>query len=228
MRLLISSLAAVVLLGSPSLLAQSPKAETDRLIGKWVLDPSKSTFKPGPGPVGDIRTYVRGPNGLVATIQRRFRDGRSQQIEYIAEYDREYPVTGTDEYDHLLLKRVDEYTAEAVLSHGDKVYGSARRRISPDGKTMTITFTRNLGGAGVPITNVSVYEKSEELSAATTKGLTARAPGPFHVRRVAPAACRGAQRAGVADAVLFSKIGRSVFDGVYWRCLILQPAGVFT
>ena len=159
----ILSLVAVVLAGNPSLLAQSaPKAETDRLIGKWVLDPSKSTFKPGPGPIRDIRTYARGPNGLIATIQRTFRDGRSQQIEYIAEYDREYPVTGTDEYDHLLLKRVDEFTAEAVLSHGDKVYGSARRRISPDGKTMTITFTRNLGGSGVPVTNVSVYEKEEE------------------------------------------------------------------
>jgi hypothetical protein len=157
------SLVAVVLLGNPSLLAQSaPKAETDRLVGKWVLDPSKSTYKPGPGPVRDVRTYARGPNGLVGTIQRTFRDGRSQQIEYIAEYDREYPVTGTDEYDHLLLKRVDEFTAEAVLTHADKVYGNARRRISPDGKTMTITFTRNLGGVGVPITNVSVYQKEEE------------------------------------------------------------------
>jgi hypothetical protein len=93
---------------------------------------------------------------------RRFADGRSQQIEYIAEYDREYPVTGTDEYDHLLLKRIDEYTAEAVLTHANKVYGTARRRISPDGKTMTITFRRDLGGSGVPVTNVSVYDKETE------------------------------------------------------------------
>ena len=164
MRPLIRSLfAVVVLLGTPSLLAQSaPKAETDRIIGKWVLDPSKSTYKPGPGPIADIRTYARGPNGLVGTIQRRFADGRSQQIEYIAEYDREYPVTGTDEYDHLLLKRIDEYTAEAVLSHANKVYGTARRRIAQDGKTMTITFNRNLGGAGVPVANVSVYDKEVE------------------------------------------------------------------
>ena len=164
MRPLIRSLfAVVVLLGTPSLLAQSaPKAETDRLIGKWVLDPSKSTYKPGPGPIADIRTYMRGPNGLVGTIQRRFADGRSQQIEYVAEYDREYPVTGTDEYDHLLLKRIDEYTAEAVLSHANKVYGTARRRIAQDGKTMTITFNRNLGGAGVPVANVSVYDKEVE------------------------------------------------------------------
>jgi hypothetical protein len=144
-------------------LAQSgTSTETDRLVGKWVLDPSKSTFKPGPGPIRDIRTYARGPKGLVGTIQRTFRDGRKQQIEYIAEFDREYPVTGTDEYDHLLMKRLDEYTAEAVLSHGDKVYGSARRRISQDGKTMTITFSRNLGGVGVPVTNVSVYDKEDE------------------------------------------------------------------
>jgi len=160
MRLLVPLLFAVVL-GNPSLLAQSgTNTETDRLIGKWVLDLSKSTYSPGPGPTSDIRTYAYGPNGLVATIQRRFTNGRSQQIEYIAEYDREYPVTGTEEYDHLLLKRVDAYTAETVLSHAGKVYGTARRHVTADGKTMTITFNRNLGGSLV--NNVSVYQKEEE------------------------------------------------------------------
>jgi hypothetical protein len=153
-----------LVLGAPlSLAAQSaPGSEQDRLVGRWVLDPSKSTYRPGPGPTGDIRTYTRGPNGLVGTIRRTFADGRSQQIEYIAEYDREYPVTGTEEYDHVLLKRIDDYTAEAVLTHANKVYGTARRRISPDGKTMTITFSRDMGGVGVPVTNVSVYEKEQE------------------------------------------------------------------
>jgi len=160
MRLLVPLLLAVVL-GNPLLLAQSGTSrETDRLIGKWVLDPLKSTYTPGPGPTSDIRTYARGPNGLVATIQRRFANGRSQEIEFIAEYDREYPVTGTEEYDHLLLKRVDAYTAEAVLSHAGKVYGTARRSVTADGKTMTITFNRNLGGSLV--NNVSVYQKGEE------------------------------------------------------------------
>ena len=156
--------AVLLLLGAQfPLAAQSaPRSEQDRLVGKWVLNPSKSTFKPGPGPTGDIRTYTRGPNGLVGTIRRSFASGRSQQIEYIAEYDREYPVTGTEEYDHVLLKRIDDYTAEAVLTHADKVYGTARRRISQDGKTMTITFRRDLGGVGVPVTNVSVYDREEE------------------------------------------------------------------
>jgi hypothetical protein len=161
MRLLVSLLFAVVVLGHPSLLAQSgTSAETDRLIGRWVLNPLKSTYTPGPGPTSDIRTYARGPNGLVATIQRRFANGRSQEIEYIAEYDREYPVTGTEEYDHLLLKRVDAYTAESVLSHANKVYGTAPRHVTADGKTMNNTFTRNLSGSLV--NNVSVYQKEEE------------------------------------------------------------------
>ena len=157
----ILSLVAVVILGNPALLAQAPShRDNDPLIGKWILDPSKSTYKPGPGPIRDIRTYARGPNGLIGTIQRTFADGRSQLIEYIAEYDRVYPVTGTDEYDHLLLKRVDDFTAEAVLSHANKVYGTARRHVTADGKTMTITFNRNLGGSLV--NNVSVYQKEEE------------------------------------------------------------------
>lgn len=135
-------------------------APREFLIGVWVLDVATSTYAPGPGPVSEIRTYARGPHGVEGAIQRRFRDGRSERIEYIAEYDREYPVAGTDAYDHILLKRVDELTAEAVLSHAGRVYGTARRVVSRDGKTMTITFRRD-AGAGSAVANVSRYEKVE-------------------------------------------------------------------
>ena len=137
-----------------------PGAPRELLIGVWVLDVAKSTYAPGPGPVSETRTYARGPNGVEGAIQRRFRDGRSERIEYIAEYDREYPVMGTEAYDHMLLRRVDEYTAEAVLSHAGRIYGTARRVVSRDGKTMTITFRRD-AGTGPSVANVSLYEKAE-------------------------------------------------------------------
>jgi hypothetical protein len=138
---------------------QSPPANPpDGLIGVWTLNVSKSRYVPGPGPLSETRTYTRGPHGVEGRIERRFRDGRSERIEYTAEYDREYPVVGTDAYDHILLKRVDAQTAEAVLSHAGKVYGVARRVLSPDGQSMTITLTRE-ASAGPRIANVAVYEK---------------------------------------------------------------------
>ena len=131
----------------------------DLVIGVWVLDVPRSTFAPGPGPVSETRTYARGPNGVEGAIQRRFQDGRSERIEYTAEYDREYPVTGTEDYDHILLKRLDDYTAEALLSHAGRVYGTARRVVARDGKTMTITFRRE-AGASRAVSNVARYEKA--------------------------------------------------------------------
>jgi hypothetical protein len=159
---LIPAALAAVLVGALSLHAaqSAPVIEQDRLIGAWVLNLAKSSFLPGPGPVSETRTYARGPNGIEGTIQRRFRDGRSERIEYIAEFDREYPVMGTEAYDHILLKRIDASTAEAVLSHAGRIYGTARRVNSRDGKTMTITFRRD-AGSGAAVSNVSVYEKVE-------------------------------------------------------------------
>jgi hypothetical protein len=161
-HVLTQAVLAVIVGGSLSLYAaqSASVAAQDQLIGTWQLDIEKSSYVPGPGPISETRTYMRGPNGVEGTIQRRFRDGRSERIEYIAEYDREYPVTGTQAYDHILLKRIDSYTAEAVLSHAGRAYGTARRVIAQDGKTMTITF-RTESGSGPTISNVALYERVE-------------------------------------------------------------------
>jgi hypothetical protein len=141
--------------------AQAPSATSDNLIiGTWLLDVAKSKYSPGPGPVSETRTYRRGPNGIEGTIQRRFANGRSDRIEYVAEYDREYPVTGTEEYDHILLKRISPLTAEAVLSHAGRIYGTARRVIADSGKTMTISFKRE-SSTGIAVSNTAFYEKVE-------------------------------------------------------------------
>jgi hypothetical protein len=148
-----------VVLGDLSLYAaqSASVAEQDQLIGTWELNVGESNYQPGPGPVSETRTYARGPKGVEGTILRRFADGRSERIEYIAEYDREYPVTGTQAYDHILLKRIDAYTAEAVLTHAGKAYGTARRVIAQTGKTMTITL--RMEGVSTPVVNVALYEK---------------------------------------------------------------------
>lgn len=156
------SLVVVVLVAAgtgPALIAQSPSsAEPDWLVGAWRLDLEKSTYRPGPGPSGETRTYVRDGANVLGVIERTFPDGRRERIEYTANYDREYPVTGTEDYDHVVLKRIDRFTSEAVLSHAGHVFGTARRVIAVDGKSMTITFRRD-SETGVSVLNFAYYER---------------------------------------------------------------------
>jgi hypothetical protein len=135
----------------------TPKAP-DHLVGVWQLNAAKSRYFPGPPPISETRTYSREGDSVVGVIQRVFKDGRRERIEYTANFDREYPVMGTEDYDHVTLKRLDEYTSEAVLSHAGRVYGIARRAIAPDDKSMTITFRRE-NESGPSVYNVVYYDR---------------------------------------------------------------------
>jgi hypothetical protein len=137
--------------------AQSVAAEQDLLLGSWQLDLTKSRYTPGPPPRSEVRTYVRDSEGMKGTIRRHRDDGREEVIEYRADFDREYPVMGTAAYDTLRLKRIDARTAEAVLSHAGRVFGTARRAISEDGRTLTITFRQE--NQGILESNVAIYRK---------------------------------------------------------------------
>jgi hypothetical protein len=157
-------LVAIVVAGAISTLsAQSARPdEYDQLLGAWSLVVRKSTYSPGPAPTSETRTYVRDGTNILGTIQRTFKDGRRERIEYTANFDREYPVTGTDDYDHVILRRINDFTSEAVLSHAGRVFGTAQRVISVDRKSMTIVFKTD-GSAGPAVRNTAYYEKLEPL-----------------------------------------------------------------
>ncbi len=127
------------------------------LVGTWRLNIAKSKYSPGPPIKEETRVYKRGAEGVEGVVSRTYTDGRTERFEYIANFGREYMVTGNPAYDAVRLRRVDEYASEAVLTHAGAVYGVARRVISADGKSMTITFDRK--NADTPVHNVAVYEK---------------------------------------------------------------------
>ena len=142
------------------LLAQTASTtEQDFLLGTWQLDLSKSKYIPGPAPRGETRTYARDNEGLKGTIRRRLADGREEVIEYRADFDHEYPVAGTEAYDTIKLTRIDARTAQAVLSHAGREFGTARRVVSDDGQTLTIEFRRE---GNTAINNVAVYRKQTQ------------------------------------------------------------------
>jgi hypothetical protein len=137
--------------------AQTAPTEQDALLGTWQLDLAKSRYVPGPPPRGETRTYVRDKDGMKGTIRRQRDDGREEVIEYRADFDREYPVMGTEAYDTVRLRRIDAHTADAVLSHAGRVFGTARRVVSEDGRTLTITFRQE--DRGILENNTAVYRK---------------------------------------------------------------------
>jgi hypothetical protein len=157
----------------PLLLAQqSPTAiAEDPIIGVWDLNVAKSKYAPGPAPKSQTRIYELHPKGVKTTIKTDSADGTSATVQYIAGYDGvEYPVTGSLTFDAITLNRIDRLTAEVKLTHAGKEIGSARRVISENGKTMTITF-EGPGGEGRTVKNVSVYDRSprsEEVAPSKT------------------------------------------------------------
>jgi hypothetical protein len=165
MRRLARSIAGRLLLGFSALVVavasahaqSSSKLDDDVQLGVWQMDLAKSRYYPGPPPKSETRTFTRDKDGVKGTVVRQLADGQEERIEYRADFDKEYPVSGTDAYDAVRFRRIDAYTADAVLSHAGRVFGVARRVISRDGKTMTITFKQEEPGLGV--SNVVVYQK---------------------------------------------------------------------
>ena len=154
---------AILVWSVGSLVVGQPKATPDKdlALGTWILDVEKSIYRPGPAPRSQTRTYEAHPDGVLAKITTVDADGNSLSAEYVADYDSlEYPITGSMTVDALSLKRVNAYTAEATLMHASKVIGRARRVISEDGKTMTITY-KGTGQRGQEVDITAVYDKKE-------------------------------------------------------------------
>ena len=163
-RLLLVVLAAVVV-SLPvvptvhALQLRSAAEPPSQLIGTWRLNVAKSKYSPGPPLRSETRVYARSAEGVKGVVSRVYSDGRAERFEYMANFGKDIMVTGIPEYDSVTLRKVDELTSDAVLSHAGNVYGVARRTIAADGRTMTITFDRKSQEARVH--NVAVYDKIE-------------------------------------------------------------------
>jgi hypothetical protein len=131
----------------------------DPAIGTWKLNAAKSKYTPGPPPKSATITYEETADGIKRTGENVDAEGKTTSFEYTAKYDgKDYPVTGSDLYDAITLKRINDQTTEATLKKAGKVVSNARRMISKDGKVMTLTITGN-NPKGEKMHNVAVYDK---------------------------------------------------------------------
>ena len=145
---------AVALFGFAALLIAA-----DPAIGTWKLNVAKSKYTPGPAPKSATITYEETADGIKRTGESVDAEGKTTSFEYTAKYDgNDYPVTGSDLYDTIAVKRINDQTAEATLKKSGKVVSHARRVVSRDGKVMTLTIT-GTNPKGEKMHNVAVYDK---------------------------------------------------------------------
>jgi hypothetical protein len=145
----------------PVLLSASALWAADASLGTWKLNPAKSTFRPGPPPVAETRIYQGRPKGVKTTVTTTWADRITTTVEYPANYDgKDYPVDGSRDVDAVALSRMDDYTSEAVLKHAGKEVGTARRVVSKDGKSMTISY-KGVNTRGDQVDNVAVYDRQK-------------------------------------------------------------------
>ncbi len=148
---------ALLALGFPvtSLSAQA----ADPASGTWELNLAKSKFSPGPPPESLTRTFEVNGEDVKYTLKGIDAEGKPILVEFTAKYDgKDYPVTGSKDFDAISLRRVDVVTAEGTSKKAGKVVQTSKRVVSKDGKTLTLTV-KGTNAKGQAVNNVSVYDK---------------------------------------------------------------------
>src|SRR5580693_1514744 len=90
----------------------------DPVLGTWHLNVAKSRYDPGPPPKSITRTYRLEKGEIRAIVVTVYKNGNSETVYYPADYDgKEHPVSGAPDRDGIVMKRINEYTAESLLTH---------------------------------------------------------------------------------------------------------------
>jgi hypothetical protein len=156
-----SGLLAFVLVAAAALSGAQAAAPASSMIGStWVLDTAKSSFTPGPGWRSQTRTYRLGPSGQVIVEWVGVGGhGEPMYVTFVSSLDgKDYPMTGSANYDALSEVRIDDRTIRSEEKRGGKVVGVAMVRRSADGKVMTIT-DKGTDRKGEKFSQVLVFER---------------------------------------------------------------------
>jgi hypothetical protein len=148
-------LPAVILLTGFALSAQA----ADPMVGTWKLNVAKSTYSPGPAPKSVTAKIEAAGEGEKLLAEGVRGDDTPIRVEYTAAYDgKDHPITGSPMADTVSLKRLDANTTERTDKKGGKVTQTLTRKVSNDGKTLTVTY-KGTNAKGESINNVAVFEK---------------------------------------------------------------------
>jgi hypothetical protein len=130
---------------------------SDPVLGSWTLNVAKSTGAALPR--SDTRTYAPVENGIKFSMKRVTAEGREMSAETTYKYDaKDYPLTGSPDYDTVSAKRVATNTVELTQKKSGKVVGTTTRTVSKDGKTLTLV-TRSSNAKGEVVSSTLVFDR---------------------------------------------------------------------
>jgi hypothetical protein len=131
----------------------------DKQVGTWKLNVAKSKYSPGPAPKEGTLKVESEPNGLKITIHGTDAEGKPVHMEFSPKYDgKDVPVTGMPGTDTISMKKIDDYTIEAVSKKAGKPLVTTRTVVSKDDKTRTTT-QKGTNAKGEKVNNTIVYDK---------------------------------------------------------------------
>ena len=159
MHSLLKTLLVGTVLAVGGIAVASAASAKDPIIGTWQLNVAKSTFKPGPAPKSHTRTYMATADGIELTYETVAADGSATNGKSSFKDDgKDYPITGSKDFDTVSLKRIDASTVESTQKKAGKVVGTTLRTVSKDGKVMTLKLTGK-DTKGAAYDNVLVFDK---------------------------------------------------------------------
>lgn len=148
------ALGAFLALSSVAIAADAPESA----IGTWKLNTAKSTSNV-PMPKGETRTYTASPGGVTVTWTRVSADGKESNVKTTFKYDgKDYPVTGSPDFDALSAKRIDANTIESTQKRMGKDVGHTKRTVSADGKLLTLD-TKLTTAKGEQANTTMIYDR---------------------------------------------------------------------
>jgi hypothetical protein len=132
---------------------------SDPVIGTWKLNATKSTFTAGPPMKSQTRTYSQTGQRISLVMKTTGADGKESTSETTYQLDgKDYPITGSPDFDSLSGQQVDSQTAKFTMKRAGKAVGTTTRTVSKDGKTLTSKMKIN-AASGEQADNVLVFDK---------------------------------------------------------------------
>ena len=134
------------------------QAAQDPFSGVWKLNLSKSKLPP-PIPKSQTARVDAGTSGIRIAEEVVSDTGERMNISVNAQFDgKDYPVKGSPFADSVAYERIDRFTIKGVGKKAGKVIMHETVMVSPDGKTMTGTYS-STDASGKQVTAVAIFEK---------------------------------------------------------------------
>jgi hypothetical protein len=153
---------ATLLSAAISCSRQEPVAttEADPMMGTWKLNLEKSVYDPGPPPASTtIKLEPWGDGGMKNTTDTVDAQGVQTHSEYSANFDgKDYPITGSQNYDTVSLRRIDSHTRVRIDKKGGSEVRMVRTTMAPDDRSFT-SASVGVNAQGQAFHNVAVYDK---------------------------------------------------------------------